>query len=232
MTEKYNPDTKFAFMTRAIAESSFSIPVPQGTLGTWIVLAKVCGSADDAIDKTEDPDRRQHITDGLIGYIEGSSDKIPSDDPDLINLMPQLRSIYQTLSQQSQASLIRTLKIFGRVTERARYETDITQYSKWKMLEGQINMQLFHDTASESMRLHPNFPQYSKTINKASRARNNIDALIDLNYDFGHGTTLIRPTLFNKAYLFKDAVVQMVKGIKCLNKDVVRKMFDIRISSR
>lgn len=227
MTEKYHSDTKFAFITKAVAESSFDIAVPQETLEAWVTLARGCGAADDAIDNTADPDKRQQVTDGLIQYIGGSSDTVPSDDPNFIEHMEGLRSMYQTLPQQSQKLFIRDLKIFGRVTEKTRNETDITRYSKFRMLEGQINMELFHDAAPESMKSHTNFSQYARTINRMIRARNNLDALMDLKDDFAQGTTQIQPTLSNKVYLFKDAFVQIAKSIKGFNIHVVRKIIGL-----
>lgn len=227
MVEKYHPDTRFAFLTKAVAESSFGIPVSQETLNIWVSLARGCGVADDVIDNTFDPDRRQLVTKGLIEYIAGIVDAVPSDDPNVIEQMGIVKSTYQTLPQNSQESLIRHLKLFGRVTEKTRNETNIAEYSKLRMLEGQLNMELFHDTASESMKSHPNFSHYRKTVNRMIRAGNNLDALIDLKDDFTHTTTQIQPTLFNKIYLLKDAVVQMAKGFKGFNIHVIGKIFGI-----
>lgn len=228
MVERYNPDARFAFITKAVAESSFGIRVPQETLDRWTILAKGCGIADDVIDTTVNPTERQQVTDSLIGYVEGSYETILSEDPSVTDLMEPVRTVYQALPKKNQKTFIRHLRIFGRATERARNETDIRKYSKLKMLEGQLNMELFHDTAPETMKSHPNFFKYRKTVNRMIRARNNLDALIDLKEDLAQGTTQIQPTLFNKLYLLKDTIVQAVKSIRGFNIDVFRKIVDQR----
>jgi hypothetical protein len=78
------------------------------------------------------------------------------------------------------------------------------------------------------MKSHPNFRKYCRATNRASRARNNIDAIADLEEDLADQVTRISPTLTNKMYLFKDALIQMLKGISCLNKNSIREILNIR----
>lgn len=200
---------------RSITEHASELRIPEETVEKWKKLFPSVGVVDYRIDNMQHPEERIQLAKDIPAFLQGEQINL-ADDEELKNTLLDLRGLYEDLSPEKQALFLRTLKMILDVTESVKQEENIGQFTKLRMLEGQLISKIVLVFLPDEYAQSSEYQKLMQTCAYIGRAANLMDTFVDIPEDHQSGQTRISPTLLHRTALLGAVLSEGAKGLSGL----------------
>ncbi len=200
---------------RTLAEHASELKVPQETVEKWKKFFPSISIVDYRIDNAPHPKERAQLARDISDFLQGRQVDFAADG-EMEKALLDLRGLYEGLSQEKQEYFLRTLKMILDVTESVKQEKDVAQFTKLRMLEGQLISKIVLTFLPDEYVQSPEYRKLMQTCVHIGRAVNVLDSFVDSPEDYERGQTRIEPTPLHRAALLGAALSEGAKGLSGL----------------